>query len=181
MADKFKVRVWAIIGEKGTGKSLTIGHLVSQTGLGPLGFRKTLLRGGGYLYLYARKQSLQEGKHSPQDFVDDVRKVARKIVRRGPHPSWINVLVSMRFDSLGRGRPSGDTYLSCFVDQGWSIEALALLDQDSWVETREAERRMRYHEFGAPTIEIPRASDMADEPDQQAWLVSTIRNHFGWA
>jgi hypothetical protein len=47
MADHFKIRVWAVIGDGDTGKSTVIGHLISQLGQGSGGLRQVLLRGGG--------------------------------------------------------------------------------------------------------------------------------------
>lgn len=65
MADTFKIRLWAVLGEGSTGKSTVIGSLISQTGRGPSKFRDILLRGGGRLKVHVRRQSLQEANRSP--------------------------------------------------------------------------------------------------------------------
>jgi hypothetical protein len=174
MADTFKIRLWAILGEGSTGKSVTIGGLISQTGRGPGGFRYVLLRGGGGLELYARRRSLQEAKRSPEDVVRDTLELARTLqTRKKISIGYLNLLVAIRTDSIN-GQPLAREYLSHFVRSGWSLESLIVLDYSE-------SKHLLYFDFGAPVRRIVGASEMARDRSQHHVLVGHARNHFGWA
>ncbi|MGY3487492.1 hypothetical protein ACVW1C_005375 [Bradyrhizobium sp. USDA 4011] len=174
MADAFRVRLWAILGEGTTGKSTVIGGLISQTGRGPGGPRHILLRGGGTLELNARRQSLQEAKRSPEKVVRETLELARKLQRRkGISIGYLNLLLAIRTDSIN-GLPRASDYLSHFVRSGWSLESLIVLD---YLERRDA----LYFDFGAPLYPLVNAAKLARDRSQHEMLVGRARNHFGWA
>jgi hypothetical protein len=174
MADTFKIRLWAVLGEGSTGKSTIIGGLISQTGRGPGGFRYTLLRGGGSLELYVRRQSLQEGKRSPQEVVRDTLKVVRALQsRKKISIGYLNLLFAIRTDAIN-GLPRASEYLSHFVRSGWSLESLIVLD---YLERKD----LLYLDFGAPVCPLIDASTLVRDRSQHHMLVGQARNHFGWA
>jgi hypothetical protein len=175
MAGTFKVRVWAIVGDRDAGKSTTISYLVSQFGRGQGGFRHVLLRSGGFLYVYARRMAWQEAKKQPSEVVQIVNRQAHNLMRAGRPASigWINVLAALHFDP-SNGCPSGHEYLSYFADQGWTIESLVLMDYDE-------SRHGFYHHFGVPTFELYDSAAMVRQEAEHGWLVGKVRNHFGWA
>ena len=170
MAEKFKVRVWAVLGDKNAGKSTVISNLISQRGRGQGGFRHVSLRGGGRLYLYARRMAWQEAEKGPKDVIAAVHAMGRGYVST---PGWVNVLMALRYKP-DNGCPGGDEYLEAFAEQAWFIESLVLLDYD-----RKA--HAAYHYFGAPTLELPGSSAFARDPRKHAALAGAVRNHFGWA
>lgn len=174
MPDTFKVRLWCVLGEGSTGKSTVIGGLISQTGRGPGGFRYALLRGGGSIELYVRRQSLQEGKRAPQDVVRDTLRVARALEsRKNISIGYLNLLLAIRTDSIN-GLPRANEYLSHFVRSGWSLESLVVLNY--------SERKDRiYFDFGAPVRPLIDASTLVRDRSQHHVLVGQVRNHFGWA
>jgi hypothetical protein len=174
MGESFKVRVWAVLGEGATGKTAIIGNLISRLGRGPGGFRPVPLRGGGYLQIYARRQSLQEARRSPEQVVSDTLKVARDLQKKHAFSiCYLNLLVAIRTDVI-RGLPPASYYLSHFVQSGWSLESLVILDY-------EVRKHFRYYAFGAPICEHYDASDMVRDKAQHHWLLGPVRNHFGWA
>jgi hypothetical protein len=174
MPDSFKIRVWGVLGEASTGKTAIIGNLVSRLGRGPGGFRPVPLRGGGYLQIYARRQSLQEAKRSPEQVVRDTVKVARGLQRKHSISiCYLNLLVAIRTDAI-HGLPPASAYLSYFVKSGWSLESLVILDY-------EERKHEKYYAFGAPICEHYFASEMVRNGSQHHWLVGLVRNHFGWA
>jgi hypothetical protein len=168
------VRLWAVIGGPATGKSTVIGNLISQLGKGPVWPRWVPLRGGGYLQIYARRQSLQEAKRSPEKVVSDTKKTADKLQKSsGFSIGYLNLLLAIRTDKIN-GLPPATEYLSYFVKSGWSLESLVILDYD---ETKHSQ----YYNFGAPTLEHYDTSKMVQDKSQHHWLLGPVRNHFGWA
>lgn len=174
MVDGFKIRLWAVLGESSTGKSTIIGGLISQTGRGPGGFRYILLRGGGMLEVYARRQSLQEAQRSPQEVVLETLKVARKLQNRNKTSiGYLNLLLAIRTDSIN-GLPDASEYLSHFVRSGWSLESLIVLNYAK-------RKHVLYFDFGAPVCPLIDASRMVSSRLQHHIFVGEARNHFGWA
>lgn len=174
MADQFQIRVWAVIGEGGSGKSTVTGGLVSQLGPGKTHPRRILLRGGGHRLVHARRQSLQEARISSRKFIDDMRKAAKILQRRHKLVlSDFNVLVAIRTDRMN-GFPPAKDYLSDFVRDGWSLESLAVLNYDE-------RSHGVYYAFGAPTLAVRDSSVLASKPVNHQRLVGQVRNHFGWA
>jgi hypothetical protein len=168
-------RVWGVIGKGNTGKSTVIGNLISTLGRGAGGFRHIRLRGGGYLYVYARRQSVQEANRSPQQVVADAVRNAGTVQRNsGIAISYMNLLMAIRSDAGINGHPAATVYLSDFVKAGWTTESLALTDEDE-------KDRSPYYEFGAPFCEVADATTWVRGPSSHQWLVSQVRNHFGWA
>jgi len=169
-----KIRLWAIIGDSDSGKSTSIGYLVSHLGRGRPSYRYIYLRGGGYLLMYVRKQSLQEAKRTPEKVVVDTIAEARKLATREKvNLAWFNVLYAIRSDTVN-GLPTADAYLSHFVDCGWKIESLILMNYKS-------NPHARYYNFGAPTYELHDAAKLVRDPSTHTHMVGQIRNHFGWA
>jgi hypothetical protein len=172
------IRLWAVLGGPGVGKSTTVGHLAGDFGRGNNGLRRgrggglrdILLRGGGYLTIHPRRQSLQEARKTPDDSVREIANLSARAVRQGGniHSAHFNVLLALRTDRPG-GMPAADDYLSHFVAQDWLIESLALLSP-----TKRDERV--YKLFGAPTCYVyeSTALDIGE-------MVGQVRNHFGWA
>jgi hypothetical protein len=171
-----KVRIWAILGDSKTGKSTVIGGLTSQSGKGPGGIRDILLRGGGYLRLFARRRACQEGRKSPEQIVHAINSEARRLMNGRPRISvcWLNVLLALRFDE-DKGCPAGHEYLTHFVRQGWQIESLVLMNY------RDEDRREFYHNYGAPTLDLRDSRALVQNPLHRGWVVGQVRNHFGWA
>jgi hypothetical protein len=169
--ESYKIRLWAVIGDANTGKSTAIGHLTSQLGRGDGGIRQVLLRGGGYLTLFARRMAWQEAKRNPREVVKLVNQQARRLRASNPpiSSSWFNVLCALRVDAV-YGFPAGHEYLSHFVEQGWELENLVVMSPD--------QRSYHYHRFGAPMLEL---HDSAAPAMEIGWMVGQIRNHFGWA
>jgi hypothetical protein len=173
-----QVRIWAILGEQSVGKSTTIGHLIGDFGRGrgglrpaPGGLRQVLLRGGGYLTVYARRRSWSEARQTPDQVIRTIKQQNSQLENR-PNPrinaGYFNVLMALRTDRLGTFPIAAD-YLSRFVALGWTIESLALLSP----EDRDV---ALYHRFGAPICYIYDSREI-----QIAWMVGQVRNHFGWA
>jgi hypothetical protein len=174
MVGQFKVRVWAVLGDGSTGKSTVIGNLISQLGKGSGGFRIAPLRGGGFLELYARRQSLQEAKRSPEQVVKDTEGlVRRRQTKLGLSFSYLNLLAAIRTDQVN-GLPNASHYLSHFVKSGWSLESVVILDFDERKHTQ-------YYAFGAPVCEHPYASEWVQDKSRHHWLMGPVRNHYGWA
>lgn len=171
-----RIRVWAILGDARTGKSTTIRYLSSQLSTGPGAFRDVLLRGGGYLRVYSVRRAWQEAGKSPREAVERVNRSAQTLVRQRPPVSvcCVNVLMALRFNPTNEC-PAGHAYLSHFVGQGWLLESLVLMNY------RDEDRREFYHNFGAPTLDLFDSARMVRNPDQHAWMVGQVRNHFGWA
>jgi len=121
--------------------------------------------------VYARRQSLQEARarRTPEQ-------VVKELTTRGRHrgvTGWFNLLIAIRTDVVGN-LPRADVYLRHFVQTGWAIESLVILDY-------EERQHSLYYDFGAPICELYDASDMARDSAQHNWLVGAVRNHFGWA
>jgi hypothetical protein len=174
MPNTFKIRLWAVLGEGGTGKTSVIGNLISQYGRGPGGFRHVPLRGSGYLQIYARRQSLQEAKRSVQEVLRETKRVASRLeTDEGLSIGYLNVLFAIRTDKI-RGLPPASEYLSEFVRAGWILESLAILNYNE-------RKHGHYYSFGAPTLEVYDSIDIVRQPARHHWLVGPVRNHFGWA
>jgi hypothetical protein len=174
MMNQFKVRVWAVIGEGSTGKSTVIGHLTSKLGRGPGGPQFMLLRGGGYLRVHARRQSLQEARITAQSIVRTFKaRIANLQKNKGLSIGYANLLVAIRTDKIN-GLPPATDYLSYFVTSGWDLESIVILDYDG-------RKHASYHEFGVPTLEVYNSSDWVQDKLQHQILVGQVRNHFGWA
>jgi hypothetical protein len=82
--------------------------------------------------------------------------------------------MALRLDAANNC-PTGHVYLSHFVNEGWLLESLVLMD------FRHEDRRDFYHNFGAPTLDLAHSARMARNPHQHEWMVGQVRNHFGWA
>ena len=170
MPDYFKIRTWVLVGPPKSGKSSTIGALISQTGRGGGGKRDVLLRGGGFLRIEAYRQSVQEAKVTPGDYIKYRISAARSQQRKAAF-SYRNLLIALRTDNVN-GLPVGSIYLSEFVKAGFLIESVVILCPNEYDE---------YATFGAPTCEIDTATDLARVPGHRGWLFGYVRNHFGWA
>jgi hypothetical protein len=167
----FRIRLWAIIGPSDSGKSSTIGALISQSGKGPGGLRDVLLRGGGWLRIMALRQSLQEAKQKPESVSEKFSKAAHKQERNTAF-AYYNLLIALRSDQVN-GCPIADEYLSHFVEAGWEIQSLVLLEDE--IEYG------RYIAFGAPLALIPKSAKMTSNQLERNWVFGQVRNHFGWA
>jgi hypothetical protein len=168
-----EIRLWAIVGEGSTGKSTVIGNLISQLGRGSGGFRHVLLRGGGYLQVYARRQSLQEAKRSPDNVIRETQKLVRDLEKkRRISVGALNLLLAIRSDSINRLPPASE-YLSRFVQSGWKIESLVVLDY-------EGRKHHLYYDFGAALYELYDSAELLQDKSQHQWVVGQVRNHFGW-
>lgn len=172
-----KIRIWAILGAGSVGKSTTIGHLIGDFGKGkgglrpgPGGVREILLRGGGYLTLFARRTSRQEAKETPQQVIKFIAREARKLERQNPAvtSAYFNVLIALRTDRTN-GLPAADVYLSHFVQQDYQIRSIALLSPGT------KDERL-YRRFGAPVCYVYDSTDI-----DFGQMVGQVRNHFGWA
>jgi hypothetical protein len=111
------IRLWAVLGAGGVGKSTTVGHLAGDFGKGQNGLRRgrggglreIRLRGGGYLTIHPRRQSLQEARKTAVDSV-------RLIVNQGAgtqrtaniQSAYFNVLLALRTDRVGHLPPADD-------------------------------------------------------------------------
>jgi hypothetical protein len=171
------IRLWAVLGEGNVGKSTTIGHLVGDFGPGANGLRhgrgggspEILLRGGGYLTIHPRRQSLQEAGKSPQQAVREITRESSRSQRKLKiRSNYFNVLLALRTDQFRR-MPRAHEYLSHFVDQRWQIESLVLFS------SADSEERI-YRQFGVPICYI---DDSRAFPILQ--MVGRVRNHFCWA
>lgn len=177
MGNNYTVRVWAVLGSGSTGKSSVVGNLISQLGKGPGGTKWVPLRGGGYLQINARRQSLQEAKRTKERVVKDAIADARALQKKHQISiAYYNLLVAIRADDGVNGLPPADQYLSYFVDQGWTIESLVILDYNE-------KEHSKYHAFGAPTLEHYDTSKMVEnnKKSEYHWLTGPVRNHLGWA
>lgn len=171
------IRVWAVLGAGGVGKSTTVGHLAGNFGRGQNGLRRgrggglkeILLRGGGYLTIHPRRQSLQEAGKTLEKSLKIIKSESgRAQPNANIHSAYFNVLLALRTDQVGE-LPTANVYLSYFVDHGWQIESLALLSP-----TRNDERTYRH--FGVPTCYVYDSKEI-DIND----MVGQVRNHFGWS
>ena len=169
--DQFKVRLWAVIGPPGSGKSSPIGTLAGFDGRGAGGRRDILLRGGGWLRVHAFRQSVQEAQLTPQQSLDRTMKNARRQQGWGI-TAWYNVLLAFRSDSV-HGLPEADEYLRHYIRAGWVIESLALLDIPNDYE--------KYARFGVPTAAVRDTTENTKESASRPWVFGEVRNHFGWA
>lgn len=175
MVNFFKVRLWSVIGDAGSGKSTIVGNLVSQFGPGRTHARRVLLRGGGYLLVHARRQSLQEANISAKQFIRAMNATAQALQRQhGLTLSYLNVLAAIRTENGVNGLPSAIDYISEFVRASWSIESIVVLDYDERADGR-------YHSFGAPIYEVNDSSALVRQGVMHQKLVGQVRNHFGWA
>jgi hypothetical protein len=169
-----QIRVWGILGESDSGKSTVIGHLISQLDKGPGGFRIVPLRGGGYMEVYARRQSLQEAKRAPGQVIEDTLALIQNEERKHRKAiCFLNLLLAIRTDVINR-LPSAVDYLSEFVRAGWSVESLVVLGYED-------KKHSRYYKFGTPICEAYSASEYAADLKQRHLLLGQVRNHFGWA
>lgn len=172
------IRLWAVLGAESVGKSTTIGHLIGHFGKGANGidpkrgddFTKILLRGGGILYVFARRQSLQEAEKSEKQTETDMLNRIKKLRNTNPaiEPAFINVLLALRTDRF-QSMPRAEVYLTHFVRRNWQIESLAVLNPTS-------RDHKLYHRFGAPICYINNPKKIGI-----ARTVGRVRNHFGWA
>jgi len=120
---------------------------------------------------------LQEAKRSKERVVKDALTDARALQKKQKVSiAFYNLLVAIRTDDGVNNFPPADKYLSHFVDQGWMIESLAILDYDE-------RKHSKYHAFGAPTLEHYDTSKMVEnnKKTEYHWLTGPVRNHFGWA
>lgn len=168
-----EIRLWGVLGRGNVGKSTTVGHLIGafgpgKNGLGPRrgGVYDVLLRGGGSLQIEARRQSLQEGRKSPQKQVEIFDRLLKRRAKSGHHLATLNLLLALRTD-LTNNLPKADTYLSYFLKVGWHIESLALIAPSS-------AESVVYRRFGVSTCCVDRSPGIG-------WMVGQVRNHFGWA
>lgn len=171
------VRFWTIIGEPQSGKSRTVRELASlaESG-GQAPSRDILLRGSGFLRVYAKRMAWQENQKSPADSVAEIRaKIATVTRKLGYAPYALNVLSTLRYDAMtflnpSRTYPKAEAYLAAWVAEGWLLESLALMSPD------QNGGRDHFGAFGAPTAWIYDARDL-----EIGHMVGAVRNHFGWA
>ena len=149
------VRLWAVLGAGGVGKSTTVGHLAGDFGPGPTGLRRGRggglreipLRGGGYLTIHPRRQSLQEARKTPEKSVGIITSQAARIDhQKGIRSAHFNVLLALRTDQT-KNLPPAEDYLSHFLTRGWQIVSLALLSPNK-------RDKRTYPLFGAPICYI---------------------------
>ena len=183
-----QIRFWGVLGRGSAGKSTVIGHLMSRFGAGLNGVDpnktamrgRVLLRGGGYLTFYLRRQSVQEANIGIKEIIDIVNSELERQQRESPTvtASYLNVLLALRLEGINR-LPTARRYLNHFVQQGWSIESLVLLNPvpaDDY-----------FHRFGAPILNVYRPDRPSRLPHSTArgaqigTVVGHVRNHFGWA
>lgn len=169
--DPFKIRLWAALGVPKSGKTSTIGALMSQTKQGPGGGRDILLRGGGWLYIHCYRQSVQEANKSPQQSIAETVAAARKMNQSRPI-AYYNVLFALRSD-VCNNHPKADIYLGRYIRAGWELQSLILLDLDKEYD--------HYVRFGAPTALIENSSRLLTTEKERNWVFGQARNHFGWA
>jgi hypothetical protein len=167
-----QIRLWTVIGPANSGKTSTIGALVSQS-KGAGGARDILLRGGGWIRIFAYRQSVQEAGKTPEDEAKRINLIVSKIKR--VRPSYVNFLLALRSDSF-QGLPQGDAYLNHFVTLGWRIESIVLLGKDM-----EHPSFNHYADFGAPIAEMLKSGDWLKNDLERNWVFGQARNHFGWA
>lgn len=167
----YKVRLWAVIGEPKSGKSSTIGALMSQAGRGRGGRRDILLRGSGWLVVHCYRGSVQEANRSPERSVEQTLKTANILARHQPM-AYFNVLLALRSD-VCNGLPKADHYLAHYIQAGWELQSLILLDRMKEYD--------RYARFGAPTAIIDNSTEVLLKQRQRNWVFGAARNHFGWA
>jgi hypothetical protein len=171
-----QVRLWTLLGESQTGKSRSIKDLASRHSGGPPGFTDVLLRGGGYLHVFAKVMAWQENRKTPAQTVAEInQKIQTRAGRLGGHqPAFMNVLSALRLEPLehapGVIYPGAAEYLAHWVEQGWTLESLALLSPDP------GGSHDSLSAFGSPTAWIYDSRELA-----VGQMVGTIRNHFGWA
>lgn len=171
-----QVRLWTILGEAQTGKSRSVRELASlQLRGGRPTFSDVLLRGGGYIRVYAKRMAWQEDKKMPADSIREIeRKIAVLTRRLKRKPVAVNVLSTLRFQpiihSSGLTCPAASKYIEAWQDKGWSVESLALMSPDP------AGADDHYGELGAPTAWLYESRTM-----RIGEMVGTIRNHFAWA
>jgi hypothetical protein len=173
-----KIRMWAVIGAKGVGKSVTIGHLMGEFGRGENGLKppsnsgvkEIPLRGGGYLDVLGRRQSLQEAGKPPQEFATRIEAMSRRNDQSNPNivSQYFNILFALRSDRKNN-LPLAEEYLSYLLKRSWHLEKIVLLSPGS------REERV-FRRFGVPICYIYESNDR-DVSD----LVGQVRNHFGWA
>lgn len=175
------VNIWVVVGDSNTGKSTMIGHLTAQFGATTKanGLKQgsgsrlytVLLRGGGYLRLWSRRMALQEAGWSPEFAV---RSISKRILRHQPNARSGNILVALR-DVDSNGLPSGDSYLTYFQSQGWSVRSIVLMQG--------IEDPARYLYLSAPTycMKAPHQGVSSVIAQQISHRVGQIRNHFEWA
>ena len=162
------IRFWVVAGEDSTGKSTTVGHLIGQTKRGFAGSRLVRTKGGGYLSVYARRQSRQEANHAPFIVVKDIKKIAEGF--SGP---YFNTVLAMRINAYN-GQPDAMTYIKHFVDSGWEIQSIALLMPD-------APQVHSFVQFGVPVLAASDALIVTDAHRKHGWTSGLVRSHFGWA
>ena len=143
-----------------SGKSSTIGTLVSQQGKGSGGDRDVLLRTGGWLRIRSYRQSQQEAKRTPEASSSLIPSSVR------------NVLFALRSDIV-HGLPDAEGYLQHFVQIGWTIESVVLLDCSDDYD--------RYAAFGAPVGLVEDSTELTSKPLKRNWVFAQVRNHFQWA
>jgi hypothetical protein len=171
------IKLWVVAGNANSGKSMTIGHLMGNFGKGPdglksgttVGPREIPSRGGGYLNVFGRRQSLQEAKKTVADAIRIFESQARSESRKSPTIvlQSFNVLLALRTDRINKLPPAYE-YLTRFIDRGWQLERLAILSPTP------ADRAV-YRRFGTPTCYL----DKRDVDRLQ--MIGRVRDHFGWA
>jgi hypothetical protein len=103
------IRLWAVLGGGSVGKSTTVGHLAGDFGRGATGLRRGRggglreipLRGGGYLTIHPRRQSLQEAGVTPADSIKMITSQATRVDRgKSVRSAYFNVLLALRTDQV---------------------------------------------------------------------------------
>ena len=168
--DRFRIRLWAVIGPPNSGKSSVIGALASQTGRGRGGLRDVPLRGGGWLKVFAFRQSLQEAGRTPEMAASKILANARRRQESSVF-AYYNVLLALRSDS-GTTFPTADLYLAHFVTSMFELQSIVLLEEEHYE---------LYARFGAPIAQIKNSAKMITVQTERNWVFGAVRNHFGWA
>ena len=166
-----RFRLWTLIGDPDTGKSLSVKTLASRLKGGPPGFCEILLRGGGTLNVFAKVMAWQENNKTPHQSVSEIKRKAAILQKGLPagQPTSINILSTLRFDSHNTC-PDGAHYLARWISEGWTLESLVLMSPDIHG------RHDFYGKFGAPTLWHFESAKLP-----VGTMAGMIRNHFGWA
>lgn len=172
-----KANIYALIGEKDSGKSTSISYLTGRT-TGPYSEARILLKNGGYINVLPKIMSLQEHNISPAQSVKLIEDYYSKISNKFPYVEiTANVLLTMRFDAFqnigitgSRLQPRAEEYLSEYLKKGWNLKSLVLYCDEG------DKKRPHFLHYGAPLLYHPDATSNSFEA-----MAGKIRRHFGWA
>ncbi|MGO7634458.1 hypothetical protein [Rhizobium johnstonii] len=165
-----KIRVWAVVGPHNSGKTSVIGALISQKrGLGHAS--DIMLRGGGWLHIHGFSRSIQEAGRTETKSIQKIENAALSSSARQPI-AYYNVLLALRSD-IYNGFNKGHHYLAAYVQAGWELQSVILLDIPKEYRT--------YARMGMPTAIIEDSTANTAYAPYRNWVFAEARNHFGWA